>query len=129
MKYNIPADKLIAKIVELRKELPDSIEHLNDEERGFARGQQYELTAIEEEVLCIQQEQPEVDIQEVNIEEITKYSKIKELPDGFEKEWLRYYHTNSEYNSEKFHHLSSIEREYIIARHFYNLVENARKEE
>lgn len=50
-------DALIAKIAELRKELPDSIEHLNDEERGFARGQQYELTAIEEEILHIQQEQ------------------------------------------------------------------------
>ena len=58
MKY-ISADKLIAKIVELRKELPNTIEHLNDEESGFARGQQYELTAIEAEILCLQQEQPE----------------------------------------------------------------------
>lgn len=57
MKY-ISADKLIAKIVELRKELPNTIEHLNDEESGFARGQQYELTAIEAEILCLQQEQP-----------------------------------------------------------------------
>lgn len=56
----IPADKLIAKIVELRKELPNTIEHLNDEESGFARGQQYELTAIEAEILCLQQEQPEL---------------------------------------------------------------------
>lgn len=55
----IDVDKLIAGIEKLRKELPGSIEHLNDEERGFARGQQYELTAIEEEVLRIQQEQPE----------------------------------------------------------------------
>lgn len=58
MKY-IDADKLIAKIVELRKELPNTIEHLNDEESGFARGQQYELTAIEAEILCLQQEQPD----------------------------------------------------------------------
>jgi hypothetical protein len=57
MEY-IDAEKLIAKIERLRKELPDSIEHLNGEERGFARGQQYELTAIEEEILRIQQEQP-----------------------------------------------------------------------
>lgn len=58
-KKYIDADKLIAKIVELRKELPDTIEHFNDEESGFARGQQYELTAIESEILCLQQEQPE----------------------------------------------------------------------
>ena len=60
MSKYIDADKLIAKIVELRKELPNTIEHLNDEESGFARGQQYELTAIEAEILCLQQEQPEV---------------------------------------------------------------------
>ena len=59
MKKYIDAEKLIAKIVELRKELPDTIEHLNDEESGFARGQQYELTAIEAEILCLQQEQSE----------------------------------------------------------------------
>lgn len=70
------------------------------------------------------QEQPEVDL-----EKITKYSKIKELPDGFEKEWLCYYHKNPEYNSAKFFHLPLIEREYIIARHFYELGLNARKEE
>ena len=57
MNKYIDAEKLIAKIVELRKELPDTIEHLNDEESGFARGQQYELTAIEAEILCLQQEQ------------------------------------------------------------------------
>ncbi len=62
MKY-IDADKLIAEIVELRKELPNTIEHLNDEERGFARGQQYELTAIESEILCLQQEQPSEDLE------------------------------------------------------------------
>lgn len=62
MKY-IDEDKLIAKIVELRKELPNTIEHLNDEESGFARGQQYELTAIEAEILCLQQEQPEVELE------------------------------------------------------------------
>lgn len=57
----IDADKLIAKIAELRKELPDTIEHLDDEESGFARGQQYELTAMEAEILCLLQEdeQPE----------------------------------------------------------------------
>lgn len=72
----------------------------------------------------LQQEQPEVDL-----EKITKYSRIKELPDGFEKEWLCYYHKNPEYNSAKFSHLSLIEREYIIARHFYELgVLNARRE-
>lgn len=60
MSKYIDAEKLIAKIVELRKELPDTIEHLNDEESGFARGQQYELTAIEAEILSLQQEQPEV---------------------------------------------------------------------
>lgn len=59
----IDAEKLIANIVELRKELPNTIEHLNDEERGFARGQQYELTAIEAEILCLQQEQPDNMIQ------------------------------------------------------------------
>jgi len=59
MTHLIDVKKLIAKIVELRKELPDTIEHLNDEESGFARGQQYELTAIEAEILCLQQEQPE----------------------------------------------------------------------
>ena len=57
MSKYIDAEKLISKIVELRKELPDTIEHLNDEESGFARGQQYELTAIETEILCFQQEQ------------------------------------------------------------------------
>jgi len=60
LKRYIPVDKLITKIVELRKELPNTIEHLNDEESGFARGQQYELTAIEAEILCLQQEQTEV---------------------------------------------------------------------
>lgn len=69
----------------------------------------------------LQQEQPEVDL-----EKITKYSRIKELPDGFEKEWLCYYHKNPEYNSAKFSHLSLIEREYIIARHFYELGLNAK---
>ena len=62
-KKYINAEKLITKIVELRKELPNTIEHLNDEESGFARGQQYELTAIEAEILCLQQEQPEVDLE------------------------------------------------------------------
>lgn len=55
----IDADKLIAKIAELRKELPDTIEHLNDEESGFARGQQYELTTMEAEILCLLQEEDE----------------------------------------------------------------------
>lgn len=59
MERYIDADKLIARIVELRKELPDTIEHLNDEESGFARGQQYELTAMEAEILCLLQEQEE----------------------------------------------------------------------
>lgn len=57
MNKYINADKLFTKIVELKKELPNTIEHLNDEESGFARGQQYELTAIEAEILCLQQEQ------------------------------------------------------------------------
>ena len=34
MSKYIPVDKVIAKIIELRKELPNSIEHLNDEESG-----------------------------------------------------------------------------------------------
>lgn len=59
MERYIDADKLIAKIAELRKELPDTIEHLNDEESGFARGQQYELTAMEAEILCLLQEEDE----------------------------------------------------------------------
>ena len=59
MERYIDADKLLAKIAELRKELPDTIEHLNDEESGFARGQQYELTAMEAEILCLLQEQDE----------------------------------------------------------------------
>jgi len=59
MERYIDADKLLAKIVELRKELPDTIEHLNDEESGFAHGQQYELTAMEAEILCLLQEQDE----------------------------------------------------------------------
>ena len=57
MKQLINVNKLIAKIAELKKELPDTIEHLDDEERGFARGQQYELTAIEAEILCLLQEE------------------------------------------------------------------------
>ncbi len=69
MKY-IPAEKLIAKIVELRKELPDTIEHLNDEESGFARGQQYELTAIEAEILCLKQEQPETSNNLVDVDAV-----------------------------------------------------------
>ena len=72
----------------------------------------------------IQQEQPEVDL-----ERITKFSLAKELPEGFDKKWLLFYHTDSEYNSNHFHHLSTIEREYIIARHFYELGLNARKED
>ena len=70
------------------------------------------------------EEQPEVEL-----EKITKYSRIKELPEGFEKEWLCYYHKNPEYNSTKFFHLPLIEREYIIARHFYELGLNERKED
>lgn len=57
--------------------------------------------------------------QEVDLEKITNVARIKELPDGFDKEWLTFYHTDKEYNSAKFFHLSLTEREYIIARHFY----------
>ncbi len=101
MKY-IPSDKLIAKIVELRKELPDTIEHLNDEESGFARGQQYELTAIEAEILCLQQEQLEVDIEK----EAIKFVQSKEFIESEESPVL------------------------LIARHFAKWgAEHARKEE
>lgn len=93
---------------------------------GWERDEAEMLVALAKEELLksLQQEQPEVDL-----EKITKYSRIKELPDGFEKEWLCYYHKNPEYNSAKFFHLSSTEREYIIARHFWNKGYNARKEE
>ena len=70
----------------------------------------------------LQHERPEVDL-----EEITKFSRIIELPEGFEKSWLKYYHTDEEYNSAKYYELSTLEREYIIARHFYELGKNARK--
>lgn len=53
----IDVEKLKAKIEELRKELPNTLEGLSDEQVDFARGQQYELTAIEAEILCLQQEQ------------------------------------------------------------------------
>lgn len=69
----------------------------------------------------LQQEQ-----QEVGLEEITKFSRIKQLPDGFDKDWLKYYHIDKEYNSVRFHHLSTLEREYIIARHFYELGKNSK---
>ena len=102
MKY-IDAEKLIAKIVELRKELPDTIEHLNDEERGFARGQQYELTAIESEILCLQQEQAEVGLE-------------KEL-----NEWMKYGpHTCYPW-------CTIPDAIKITAEHFYELGLNARK--
>lgn len=93
---------------------------------GWERDEAEMLVALAKEELLksLQEEQPEVDL-----EKITKYSRIKELPDGFEKEWLCYYHKNPEYNSAKFFHLSLTEREYIIARHFWDKGYNARKEE
>ncbi len=77
--------------------------------------------ALEMGIRSLQQEQ-----QEVDLEEITKFSRIKELPDGFDKDWLKYYHIDKEYNSVRFHHLSALEREYIIARHFYELGKNSK---
>lgn len=58
---------------------------------------------------------------DVDLEKITKYPLLKELPEGFDKDWLKFYHTDNVYNSAEFHHLSTLEREYRIARHFYEL--------
>lgn len=110
MNKYINADKLFTKIVELKKELPNTIEHLNDEESGFARGQQYELTAIESEILCLQQEQPEVDL---------------------EKEIDRFWDSCIKHKNERGGNViwsNKIEIE-VLARHFYELGLNARKEE
>ncbi len=108
----IDADKLLGEIARLREE------HTTKEYRDEAA---LVLDDLEDYVDSLQQEQ-----QEVDLEEITKFSRIKDLPDGFDKDWLKYYHTDKEYSSVKFHHLSALEREYIIARHFYELGKNSK---
>lgn len=112
MKY-IDADKLKELIDEKWKELADKNVKIGG---GKWDAEISTYLSVLRLIDSLQQEQPEVDL-----EKITKYSRIKELPDGFEKEWLCYYHKNPEYNSAKFSHLSLIEREYIIAHHFYEL--------
>lgn len=103
MNRYIDTEKLFAEIENLRKELPDYIGHLSDEKRGFARGQQYELTAIEEKILYIQQEQPEADLEKEIAENLGDV--WNDTPVEVKQDMIRY------------------------ARHFYELGKTARKEE
>lgn len=49
--------KILSAIEDLKKELPETLEGLSKEQAEFARGQQYELTAIESEILYILQQE------------------------------------------------------------------------
>lgn len=117
----------MSKYIDADKLIHDLEERIYAYSEGYADGDDYRKHAIETLLkdvryqCSLQQEQ-----QEVDLEEITKFSRIKELPDGFDKDWLKYYHLDKEYNSVRFHHLSALEREYIIARHFYELGKNSK---
>lgn len=119
MSKYIDADRLIAEIERLMSENCK----LGKKAECFSH-RAVEDNAILALVESLQQEQPEVDL-----EKVTNYSRINKLPEGFDKEWLKYYHNDNEYNSAKFHHTPTVEREYIIARHFWFKGYNARKEE
>lgn len=120
MKY-IDADLLQKEIDRIDEEARKVRVSGNDKEAVGADGKVSLCLKLKSLIDSLQQEQHEVDL-----EEITKFSRIKELPDGFDKDWLKYYHIDKEYNSVKFHHLSALEREYIIARHFYELGKNSK---